>query len=92
MVIGFEEFQINENNLKVELVDKIPDGYKFIDKQNGYEIYRKDEQIKEDTHHYYLGIKENIHDKKTENAWIKDTVRRIWLYYQWYKKLRNYSK
>ena len=49
MVIGFEEFQINENNLKVELVDKIPDGYKFIDKQNGYGIYRKDEQIKEDT-------------------------------------------
>ena len=45
MIIGFDEFQIEGNTLKVELVNKIPDGYKLIDKQAGYEIYRKDEQI-----------------------------------------------
>lgn len=59
MIIGFEEFQINRNKFKVELVDKIPEGYNLIDKQNGYSIYRKDEQIGEDNHHYYLGINEN---------------------------------
>lgn len=67
MIIGLEEFKINGNKLKVELVDKIPEGYNLIDNQNGYEIYRKDEQIKEDIHHYYLGIKE-IKYEKTNNA------------------------
>lgn len=60
MVIGFDEFEIDGNILKVELVNKIPNGYNLINKQNGYEIYRKDEQIGEDNHHHYLGIKENI--------------------------------
>lgn len=60
MVVGFDEFQIDGNILKVELVNRIPNGYKLIDKQNGYEIYRKDEQIGEDNHHHYLGIKRRI--------------------------------
>lgn len=68
MVIGFDEFNIDGYMLRVELVDRIPNGYVLIDEQNGYGIYRKDEQIKEDVHHYYFGIKENIHDKKTKNA------------------------
>lgn len=68
MIIGFDEFQIEGNTLKVELVNKIPDGYKLIDKQDGYEIYRKDEQIGEDNHHHYLGIKRKIKDEKSNNA------------------------
>ena len=59
MVIGFDEFEIDGNILKVELVNKIPNGFNLINKQNGYGIYRKDEQIGQDNHHYYLGIKEN---------------------------------
>lgn len=68
MIIGFDEFQIEGNTLKVELVNKIPDGYKLIDKQAGYEIYKKDEQIGEDNHHHYLGIKRKIKDEKSNNA------------------------
>lgn len=68
MVIGFDEFQIDGNILKVELVNRIPNGYKLIDKQNGYEIYRKDEQIGEDNHHHYLGIKRRIYGEKSSNA------------------------
>lgn len=30
MIIGFEEFKINGNKLKVELVDKIPEGYNLM--------------------------------------------------------------
>lgn len=60
MVIGFDEFEIDGNILKVELVNKIPNGYNLINEQKGYEIYRKDEQIGEDNHHHYLGIKRRI--------------------------------
>lgn len=59
MIIGFDEFQIDGNILKVELVNKIPDGYNLINRQKGYRIYRKDEKIGEDNHHYYLGLKES---------------------------------
>lgn len=57
MVIGFEEFNIDGYMLRVELVDRIPNGYMLIDKQKGYKIYRKDEQFSKDIYHYYIGIR-----------------------------------
>ena len=59
MTLGYGEFKLNELTLNIELVDKIPDPYIFINRQNGYNIYEKTEVVGNDTHHYYLGKKSN---------------------------------
>lgn len=56
MIIGYDRFEINGIMMNVELVDKIPEGYNFIENQNGHDIYRKDEQFNGDINHYYLAI------------------------------------
>lgn len=57
MIVGYDKFKIGTMTMNVELVDAVPDGYYFIQHQNGYDLYRKDEMMGKDTNHYYLGIK-----------------------------------
>lgn len=57
MIVEYDKFNIGAMVMNVELVDKVPDGYYFIQRQNGYDLYRKDEIMEKDTNHYYIGIK-----------------------------------
>lgn len=59
MLLGYEKFRIDNHDITIEINSCIPDDYIKFDGQKGYDLFRKDENINNDTHHYYVAKRQS---------------------------------
>lgn len=58
VTLGFiEKVKIKDQVLNIEVVNKVPTDFSFLEEVDDYKVYEKQEVIDSDIHHYYLACK-----------------------------------
>lgn len=60
MIIGFEKMQVKNQMMNVEISDRIPSGYVFLQQFAQYDIYEKQDKDNECTNHYFIAVKRQV--------------------------------
>lgn len=58
VTLGFiEKVKIKDQVLNIEVVNRVPTDFSFLEEVEEYKVYEKQEKIDSDVHHYYLACR-----------------------------------